>query len=210
MPYVSTDITGIVLAGGLSTRMGRDKACLPYHGKRLVDHQVHLLQMLHLGAIYVNGCVSGYECIPDRLAHHGPLSGIDGIFEALHASAIQAFLFIPVDMPLLTSSLLQALLSQSEEAEAVYYQDHPLPLLLKNTLAVRDKIAARFLPESHSTSLKKLLSTLSVKVLEASPAESGSLINVNTPTQYLCLSTQHAHVEDSTSTSKSKSKCKRQ
>ena len=187
MPCVNTKITGIVLAGGLSTRMGQDKAHLPYQGKRLVDHQVDCLKALGLDAVYVSGCVSDCECIPDRLAHHGPLSGIDGVFEAMHASSAEAFLFIPVDMPLLSAQLLQILLDQNETAEAVYYQDYPLPLLLKNTPSVRDKIARRFLPDSGGTSLKKLLHTLRVSAIQVSPPDQASFINVNTPAQMTFL-----------------------
>ena len=37
-------IDGIVLAGGLSSRMGRDKALLPWHGRTLLEHTLDRLR----------------------------------------------------------------------------------------------------------------------------------------------------------------------
>src|SRR5438552_1093774 len=106
------DITGFVLAGGRSTRMGRDKALLNWHGRTLLDHMVGLLRTV---ADPVH--VVGRDPLPDRLPGLGPLSGIA---TGLEMSSTSANLFAAVDLPLLTQDLFIYLRSRVESSS------HPL------------------------------------------------------------------------------------
>ena len=58
-------ITGIVLAGGLSTRMGRDKALLPWQGRTLLEHMRGLLMQAGAREVWVSG-------LPGVRRHTGP------------------------------------------------------------------------------------------------------------------------------------------
>jgi molybdopterin-guanine dinucleotide biosynthesis protein A len=90
---------GFVLAGGKSTRMGRDKALLDWRGITLLDHMKKLLAG---AADEVH--VIGREDLPDRLPEHGPMGGI---LTALEISHTDTNLVVGVDLPLLTSSFLK-------------------------------------------------------------------------------------------------------
>ena len=68
-------VIGMVLAGGLSSRMGSDKALSPYHGQTLLQHQAALLAIAGLKVV-VSGDYEGFDCIPDRVVRCGPLGGI--------------------------------------------------------------------------------------------------------------------------------------
>jgi molybdopterin-guanine dinucleotide biosynthesis protein A len=106
------DLSGFVLAGGKSTRMGRDKALLNWHGITLLDHMLHLLRTV---ADPVH--VVGRDNLPDRLPGLGPLSGIE---TGIEASSTDANLFVAIDLPLLTKDFLHFLRSRIENSS------HPL------------------------------------------------------------------------------------
>lgn len=67
---------GIVLAGGRSSRMGRDKALLPWHGRTLLEHMRGLLRQAGAQRVWVSGAYPAFAGIPDRIAHCGPLGGL--------------------------------------------------------------------------------------------------------------------------------------
>ncbi len=110
MPTIK--VTGFVLAGGRSTRMGQDKALLDWHGKPLLEHMVHLLQ-----GVADEVHVVGRNQLPDRAPGLGPLSGIA---TGLETSSTDANLFIAVDLPHLTLDFLKYLRQQLENSS------HPL------------------------------------------------------------------------------------
>ena len=105
-------LSGFVLAGGKSTRMGRDKALLDWRGHTLLDHMVERLRLV---ADPVH--VVGRHPLPDRLPDLGPLSGIA---TGLQASSTDANLFVAVDLPLLTEDFLKYMQSRIE------HTSHPL------------------------------------------------------------------------------------
>ncbi len=117
---MNANLIGVVLAGGKSSRMGRDKALLPYQAGTLLANQVAHLAPL-CAQVYVSGHYDGFDCIQDQLAGIGPLAGV-------HAAAKQfpacALVFMPVDMPLLDTAHLKALINRHE---ARHYSAQPLP-----------------------------------------------------------------------------------
>jgi molybdopterin-guanine dinucleotide biosynthesis protein A len=106
------NLSGFVLAGGRSTRMGKDKALLNWHGRTLLDHMVNLLQTV-ASPVQVVGRVP----LPDRLPGLGPLSGIA---TGLETSLTDANLFVAVDLPFLTQDFLKFLRIRMETSA------HPL------------------------------------------------------------------------------------
>src|SRR5262245_61947659 len=97
-------LTGFILAGGKSARMGRDKALLDWHGRTLLDHMSDLV-----ARVTDDVRVVGRDPLPDRLQGLGPLSGIA---TALEASATNANLMVAVDLPFLTEKFLKYLKSE--------------------------------------------------------------------------------------------------
>jgi molybdopterin-guanine dinucleotide biosynthesis protein A len=120
-------IAGIVLAGGQSSRMGSNKALLPYRGRPLVEHMSGLLKAAGCEAVYIAGAVPGYDCIADAAPNEGPGRAIANMLAHFHGSH-GALLFVPVDMPLLTPALLSRLMHAGANA---HFREHQFPALLK-------------------------------------------------------------------------------
>src|ERR1051326_3836877 len=99
-------MTGFVLAGGKSTRMGTDKALLDWHGRTLLDHMLELLR-----GVLDQVQVVGRDQLPDHLPGLGPLSGIA---TALKATSTDANVIVAVDLPHLTKDFIKYLRSRIE------------------------------------------------------------------------------------------------
>lgn len=119
-------IAGVVLAGGRSSRMGRNKALLPYRGRLLIDHIVYTLRLAGLTDVYISGSVPGYDGIPDDVTHDGPAKAMGGMLRRF-ARRYDALLFMPVDMPKMTPEMLAVLCAQPGNAS---FECFPLPALL--------------------------------------------------------------------------------
>jgi molybdopterin-guanine dinucleotide biosynthesis protein A len=107
------EVSGFVLAGGRSSRMGADKALVLFDGQPLVAHALGMLRNAGLTASLAGGqhaLAAFAPLVEDRRAGLGPLSGICA---ALASTPARWAVFVPVDLPLLPSSLLQYLLGHA-------------------------------------------------------------------------------------------------
>ena len=108
------DAVGFVLAGGQSSRMGRDKALLEFAGRPLVAHALELFQEAGISAMIAGAASPALKSLPiitllteDASPGLGPLSGI---CTALSIISTRYAVFLPVDLPLLPPSLIVFLL----------------------------------------------------------------------------------------------------
>lgn len=103
------DVTFVLLAGGHSRRMGRDKAQLRWQGRTFLHHQAEKAQALGAGQILVSG-YRGEDCpwpvVPDVYPERGPLGGMHACFQA---AAHPLCLVLSVDVPLVPKELLHRL-----------------------------------------------------------------------------------------------------
>jgi molybdopterin-guanine dinucleotide biosynthesis protein A len=112
---------GFVLAGGRSTRMGQDKALLPWGGQTLLEVALDKLRALPLAtAPRIAAARSDLSphagVIADLHPGCGPLSGIEA---ALAASSRPLNVFLPVDVPLLPAQFLLWMLQRAETTGAL-------------------------------------------------------------------------------------------
>jgi molybdenum cofactor guanylyltransferase len=105
------EIGGYVLAGGKSSRMGRDKALLELAGKPLVRHAVTKLRRVCMDVRVLSDNPELAEYAPIVSDLHpgcGPMGGMEA---ALVHSVFDWNLFLPVDMPFLPSTFIAGWLS---------------------------------------------------------------------------------------------------
>jgi molybdenum cofactor guanylyltransferase len=103
---VPAEVGGYVLAGGKSSRMGRDKALIELAGSPLLCHAVKKLRRvcMDVRVLGANPAFTAYApIVPDLHPDCGPLGGMEA---ALVHSVFDWNLFLPVDMPFLPSAFL--------------------------------------------------------------------------------------------------------
>lgn len=167
-----TDLLGVVLAGGRSRRMGRDKALLCFHGGTLLQHQVRLLQPLCLRVV-VSGMYDGFDCILDARPDGGPLAGLSAVASAWRG----ALLVLPVDMPFMAPELLAEL---AQGPHAAHFEGHPLPAIFPDAGALG--AAADALLAGDDRSVRALHRRLGSHALPM--RDTGAFANANTPVDW--------------------------
>lgn len=113
-------LTGVVLAGGDSRRMGTDKATLNVDGERLVDRVVSRLDEVCERVVVASGDgrrLSGLDVgqVADPSPHAGPLAGI---LAGLRTATTSHIAVIAVDMPRVSADVLLALLDAVGDRDA--------------------------------------------------------------------------------------------
>ncbi len=182
-------IYGLVLAGGRSTRMQRDKAVLSYHGKTQLEWAMELITPFVARAFVsvrpdqANDPVRAkYPQIVDTQENMGPIAGIMAA-QAMHPDA--AWLVLACDLPFLDAATLKHLLwaRQPERLATAYRSSHdglPEPLCAIYEPASRAAIAAHV--ASGKQCPRKFLILSNAHLLEEPNPR--ALDNVNTPEEY--------------------------
>lgn len=110
-------VTGFVLAGGRSTRMGQDKALLQLGGVSLIERAVEKLRAV-VSEVRILGSRAEFASyapiVPDLHDGCGPLGGLEA---ALAAAKTDWILVLPVDMPFVPVKLLRAWVREVPEKQ---------------------------------------------------------------------------------------------
>jgi molybdenum cofactor guanylyltransferase len=111
-----------LLAGGRSSRMGRDKAFLEIDGIPLWQRQVQLLRKLNPAEIFIAGPAqpewirNGLEVVADAARDSGPLGGLVAVLRRCRNPQL---LVLAVDLPNMTSEFLRRLLAMCPENSGI-------------------------------------------------------------------------------------------
>ena len=121
-PPVFPSFAAVLLAGGQSRRMGRDKALLPLPGGRLLwERQLAVLRSLEPAELFISGPARpGFPgdafLLTDAQLGLGPLSGIAAALEAMRTPLL---VVLAVDLPAMEPGFLRGLLARSEPGTGV-------------------------------------------------------------------------------------------
>lgn len=178
---MTSEWRAVLLAGGRSSRMGTDKALLPWGAGTLLAHMHALLR--HAGAqeVIVSGDRPAFDGVPDMQSDTGPMGALAQLVPRLQGGV---WLVVPVDMPLLSPALIRALLSV--DAACICVEGHMLPMALRldhEVRAVIDEVGRR---GGRERSLRALQQRLRAVLLPSAPWK-GVLRNCNTPEEWAAL-----------------------
>jgi molybdopterin-guanine dinucleotide biosynthesis protein A len=131
---MADDLSAFVLAGGKSTRMGRDKATLPFSGQTLLETALAIARSVTKDVfVFILGSPERYgaygEVVPDIFPGCGPLGGIHA---ALTHAKTDLNLILAVDTPFLSNRLPAYLVEQARASRAMVIapeiDSYPQPL----------------------------------------------------------------------------------
>jgi molybdopterin-guanine dinucleotide biosynthesis protein A len=180
----------VILAGGLSRRMGRDKASLPAGDGTLIEHLARRLAPVVDETIVAGGSVRpdlpDVRLVPDRTEGLGPLAGI---YAGLTAARHPYVWVVAVDLPDVQPAIVTLLGAMSAGYDAVVPRIGGEP---QGVCAVYDRaLASRIdsLLAAGERRVKALLAASNVRYitpeeLRAVDPELRSFRNINTPAEY--------------------------
>jgi molybdopterin-guanine dinucleotide biosynthesis protein A len=124
--YDARTITGVILAGGKSSRMGQNKALMSLGGHRLIDRVVHVLRDIFADLLLVTNSPDIYAdlevpMVSDVFPEKGSLGGIYSA--VVHAPALYCFV-VACDMPFLQPSVIRYLVEQMVDNDVVIPDVH--------------------------------------------------------------------------------------
>ncbi len=187
-------ISGVILAGGESCRMGSDKSLLPIQGARFIDHIYARLSSLFEEVIIVTNSPELYQdlpCrkVPDIYLKQGALAGIHaGLSQVKQPRAF----VIGCDMPFVSEKVVRKICSHAKQGDLILpHSSHghePLHALYdKSCLPAIEQV----LKAGHKRIMKffsqvKVVELSAPELLELDPQEK-SFCNINTPDEYYRL-----------------------
>jgi molybdopterin-guanine dinucleotide biosynthesis protein A len=184
-------LTGVILAGGKSQRMGQDKALLPFGPTLLIERIIHRLRVLTDRLLIITNTPAQYSFFhlplsPDLLPDK---SSLGGIYTGLRLAETEQILFIACDMPFISIDFLHYLWKESPGFDVVIpcnaegfqplcalYTKHCLPAITHQIAANQLKITECF----HFVRTKVVTET----VIRHFDPHGRMFYNMNTPEEY--------------------------
>ncbi|MBI2419038.1 MAG: molybdenum cofactor guanylyltransferase [Ignavibacteriales bacterium] len=165
-----SDVTGIILAGGKSSRMGTSKSLLNLGDKTLIETTAGLLQSLFSKIYIITNSPSEYSFLhlpafEDVYKEKGPLAGIHS--GLLHSGTETNFI-ISCDMPLMTKEMIAYIVDNSLGNTATYchaagYHQPLAGVYLKSLIAEIEPVICS--NEASDKSFHRFLHTINAKIL---------------------------------------------
>jgi len=180
------NVAGAVLVGGASSRMGSDTSQRAFRGEAAATRTSRLLASLFEDVMLVGGEPPA-DAVGRRIADiPGPRSALRGIVTALEASSAECVLVVATDLPLLTPTLLLALVAWPAADVVLPRSGAGIEPLCALWSRERVTVAARAQLVAGRLALRELIAQLDARYLEGADLEmvdpdSTALANANTP-----------------------------
>ena len=190
MNVSNADITGVVLAGGESKRMGFNKAEAKMHGEsmlmRMIDKLKEITPTIVVSSGNANYSNISFPQIIDEYSRCGP---IGGIYSVLKASKTSLNLVVSCDIPLVSVSLLEHIVEKAKESNALITLPVDHDGQLQMMCAVYHKDILPILQQqidAQAFKMKNLVGMVATEYVEISKEhplyQENAFMNVNNPT----------------------------
>lgn len=140
------DISGIILSGGKSSRLGRDKSFIKFGDRTLIEITVGLMKSVFENVIISTNSINEYSflncpLVEDKYKNAGPLAGI---YSALLNSQSEKNFVISCDVPLMNQQMIEYFIKYDSNKDIIIskasgylqplvgiYKQSVLPIILK-------------------------------------------------------------------------------
>lgn len=185
-------MTGIILAGGESSRMGKDKALLPLGECAVLEHLGKLFDSIFEQTLIVVSDRSKYLSLDlpksfffeDLIKNQGPLGGLSTGFA--YATCPSCFV-VSCDMPLVHESFIRSMIREwkDEPWDALCIENlegvlEPFPAIYKR----ENRSLTRILLDLGHFSMHRFLEVISINRWPVPREFRELMINMNTPAEY--------------------------
>jgi len=181
---MKTQITGVVLAGGESSRMGEDKSLMLINEQKLIEFSINALKPFCKEVLISSSknAHQSFSCrkISDRFHKIGPIAGIQS---ALVHSDTDYIIILPCDSPMVKPEFVEYLISEIEPNTSIIvpkYGPHLEPLF-----AIYHKKVLPIVEEQIKNGdyrLTHLLELCQAKIVEVE--DRTCFVNINTPEDF--------------------------
>jgi len=176
------NITGIILAGGRSSRMGADKGFIKLNNITFVEYSINALKPLVNDIIIVSDHTSydifGYKRIGDIVKNAGPVAGI---YSGLEASTTTYNLILSCDIPLIKTEILEKLLNEADnilDVVQIESNGKTMPLIALYNRQSKDKFYEAL--QNDERRLRIVFKSLKTKNVVLDSSVHNTTTNVNT------------------------------
>ena len=177
------NITGIILAGGQSSRMGLDKGLLKFKDRSFIEHIIDTIRpLVHTIIIVSDHPEHGqfqYKRVEDHIKNAGPLAGL---YSGLSQSETELNLVISCDVPLIRTEVLKRLIVEKDiENQVVQFSSEGKTMPL---IALYTKNCANHclnLLNQDERRLRVAVKGLNVKTIPLESQFKDCVQNINTP-----------------------------
>ncbi len=197
-----SDITGIVLSGGRSSRMGENKALLNLGEKKVIERVVDLMKLLFSNIILITNTPDEYRFLripmfEDIFKYKGPIAGIHS---GLSSSKTERNFVISCDVPLMTAEMIKYIVEYKTKkpvtvCNADGFIQHLVGLYNKSVLLETEKYLINYeMKEKHNhkqhhhhCKILPLLDKVGAEIIEAEKTDvfrEGIFFNMNRPDDY--------------------------
>ena len=181
------NVSAVLLAGGESRRMGKDKATLLFRGKPLWQIQLELLRRLAPKEIFVSARTNpvwrpaDVQFVADDPPSRGPLSGLAASLAQMRTKHLLA---LAIDMPFMTEKYLRFLCSQIEPGRGVIARVddrfEPLAAIYPNGASTDLRSALSSSDFSLQSLINRIVTADKFRVIPVTQEEKNFFLNVNT------------------------------
>ncbi|MEL6810973.1 MAG: molybdenum cofactor guanylyltransferase [Bacteroidota bacterium] len=177
------NITGIILAGGKSSRMGSDKGFLQWKGRTFIEHILGALRPVVNEILIVSNNkaydILGHTRLNDAIHNAGPLAGL---YTGLKESKTHLNLVVSCDVPLITAPLWTQLIAHYQKGDnAVVYKDceKTMPLIGLYTKEC-ECLCLRLLERDERRMMQFLKDLNNVRYMQVEGESQKQIRNINT------------------------------